>query len=653
MRNFILILLSCLVIRVHAQISNPVEQINSIAQSEGKAASQRLSHVDHISSVTDNYDLKYHRLQFKVDPNISYIQGIVTSYFEPTTVGFNQINFDLDVTMTVDSVIYHGSSLSFSQLTGDILQINLPSVISQSTLDSVAVFYQGAPVSSGFGSFNQTTHSGVPVIWTLSESYGAKDWWPCKQELDDKIDSMDIIVNTPQAYRAASNGLLISEVLNVDSTKTYHWQTHYPIAAYLVAIAVTNYAYYTDYVTMSNGDSVPILNYIYPEDLTTAQTELPDIKNVIKLYDSLLIDYPFKAEKYGHAQFSWGGGMEHQTMSFVTSFTHSLIAHECAHQWFGDRVTLGSWQDIWLNEGFATYMEAITEEYLFPANWNPWKASMISNITSNTGGSVLCTDTTNLNRIFDGRLSYNKGAYLLHMLRWQLGDSLFFLSLRNYLNNPALAYNYAKTPDLIYHLEQTSGQNLTQFFNQWYYNQGYPEYHLTWNQAGTDFIIKIDQQQSDPSVSFFEMPLPVELRGAGHDTTIVLSHSFSGQVFYSTLNFTVDSVFFDPQLWILSANNRVTFDPTLNINNTNPLASQLYTYPNPASSQVKIYTTSFVQLKEVDIYDALGKLVAKHTLTPSALPYSVDISNLAQGVYSLRISTSLGVVMKKIVRLKE
>jgi len=651
MKFFFAALLGILSLQLQAQDA-ATGQINTIAESEAKASLKRLHPLPRTQSVPDNYDLKYNRLQFMIDPAINYIHGAVTSFLIPTAGSISEVDFDLASNLTVDSVIYHGTKVSFSHSSENSLKITLPSAIPQSMLDSVTIFYEGAPQQTGMGSFVKSDHNGAPIIWTLSEPYGAKDWWPCKDGLSDKVDSIDIYITTPNADRAAANGVLISEVLNADNSKTYHWQTHYPIATYLVGLAVTNYAYYTDYVMLPGGDSFPIVNYVYPEDLADAQAHLPDIERVIMLYDSLLIDYPFKAEKYGHAQFGWSGGMEHQTMSFIRGFSHALIAHECAHQWFGDRITLGSWEDIWLNEGFATYMEALTEEAFFPDNWHAWKASTISNITSKPDGSVRCDDVTDIHRIFDGRLSYNKGAFLLHMLRWQLGDSLFFLGLRNYLNDPLLAYNYAKTPDLQYHLEQTSGQDLTQFFHQWYYGQGYPGYHVTWNQQGAKFFLKLDQQQSDASVSFFAMPVPVEVSGGGHDTILVFNHTATGQLFTASVNFTIDKVAFDPQLWLLSANNIISFNPSLTPDNPNPLPSQLYIYPNPAFSTIKIYTTSIVKIKSLEIVDMLGNIVSSQSFKPSSLPYDINISNLAPGVYALNITTDLGTVSKKIVHIK-
>ena len=461
------------------------------------------------TNIVNNYDLKYNRCEWQIDPAINYIKGAVTFFFEPTVNGFNQIQFDLSDSLTVDSVKYHSTSLTFNHLSNDVLQITLNNTIPINTLDSLTIFYQGMPAGSGFGSFIQSTHNGTPIIWTLSEPFGAKDWWPCKNDLIDKSDSMDVIVTVPQGNRVASNGLLVSESSS-GSNVIFHWKTRYAIASYLVAIGVTNYVQYSNYVPLPAGDSLLILNYVYPEDLVPAQSQTPDIINVIKLYDSLTIQYPFSKEKYGHCEFGWGGGMEHQTMSYVVNFGHELIAHECAHQWFGDRVTCGSWQDIWLNEGFATYFEGLTEERLFPSTWMSWKQNKISSVTASPNGSVLCSDTTSVNRIFDGRLSYNKGSYLLHMLRWKLGDSLFFKSLKNYLNDPLLAWNYAKTPNLKTHFENTSGQNLTSFFNEWYYNQGYPSYQLAWSQAGNAVTLTVNQTQSDPSVSFYDMPIPVQ-----------------------------------------------------------------------------------------------------------------------------------------------
>jgi hypothetical protein len=391
------------------------------------------------------------------------------------------------------------------------------------------------------------------------------------------------------------------------------------------------------------------LNYVYPEHLTVAQSQTPDIINVIKLYDSLTITYPFADEKYGHAQFGWGGGMEHQTMSFVADFNHGLIAHECAHQWFGDHVTCGSWQDIWLNEGFATYFEGLTEERYFPSIWQTWKQDRINNITSNPGGSVLCDDTTSVGRIFDGRLSYNKGAYLLHMLRWKLGDSVFFTALRNYLNAPGISANYARTQDLKAILESTSGQNLTNFFNQWYYNQGYPSYQVSYTQNMNVLNVTFTQTQSHPSVSFFEMPVPVKFIGAGRDTTIVFEHTFSGQSYTTTVNFPITSAQFDPELWILSKNNTVIIgvDEYSNENNAVSL------YPNPASDELSLlFNLSDKEEIMAQFYDVSGRLVLSKSLTPDKgrTTSSIDLGNLSPGIYEVRLQSKSFSLNKKLIK---
>lgn len=614
---------------------------NEIVSLEKKSYSKKINSL--ASTAINNYDIIYHQCNWEIDPGVNYIKGNIKSYFKPKVNGFNQLEFDLSDTLTVDSVKYHHALISFTHLSGDILNITFPNTININALDSVTIYYQGKPSSTGFGSFNQSWHGTSPIIWTLSEPYGAKDWWPCKQNLVDKIDSIDIVVTVPQVNRAASNGKLVSEI-TIGTNKIYHWKSKFPIAAYLVGVAVTNYTFYSDYVPLQNG-SLEVLNYVYPNDLALAQSLSSDIVKIITLYDSLTIEYPFASEKYGHAQFDWGGGMEHQTMSFVQHFDFPLLAHECAHQWFGDYITCGSWEDIWLNEGFATYFEGLTVQRYFPNNWMAWKQGRLTNITSSPIGSVFCNDTTSVNRIFDGRLTYDKGAYLLNMLRWKLGDVVFFNSLKNYLNDPTLKNKYAKTPNFKSHLETTSGQNLTNFFNQWYYNQGYPSYQINWNQNANTLTITINQTQSHSSVSFFEMPVPIKFIGTTKDTTLVFNHAFSGQTFTSTINFPITSVQFDPELWLISANNSIT----VGISEISFNDIKLKIYPNPVTNYLKIDGFPLnCELEKIQIIDILGKIVytdVNHYKTSE--PTIINTDNFKTGIYHIILSTNLG---KKALR---
>jgi len=210
-----------------------------------------------------------------------------------------------------------------------------------------------------------------------------------------------------------------------------------------VAIAVTNYAEYSDWLELEDGRKIEILNFVYPENLEKAKTETPVTAEMIALYNRLIGEYPFADEKYGHAQFGWGGGMEHQTMSFMYNFGFELVAHELAHQWFGDYITCGSWQDIWLNEGFATYLSGLVYENLLDGYWWPqFKKLNVERIVSQPGGSVYVKDTTNIETIFSGRLSYSKGAWILHMLRWTLGDEAFFEGMKSYFIIPSASMSW-------------------------------------------------------------------------------------------------------------------------------------------------------------------------------------------------------------------
>jgi len=555
------------------------------------------------------------------------------------------ITFDLTDNMTVSAVTQNGNSISYTQNSNDELVITLSQTLLQGQSSTVKITYSGNPVSSGFGSFEQTAHNGSPVIWTLSEPYGAKGWWPCKQDLNDKIDEIDVYITAPQQYVSVSNGLEQGQTTS-GGFKTTHFKHQYPIPAYLIAIAVTNYSVYSHEVA-NNGNPFDIVNYVYPEDLVYAQANTGVTVDIMNLYTQLFEEYPYANEKYGHAQFGWGGGMEHTTVSFMGGFSRGLIAHELAHQWFGNKITCGSWKDIWLNEGFATYLSGLTIENLDgDSNFKNWRISTVNSVTSSSSGAVYLSDsdTTSVNRIFNGRLSYNKGAMVLHMLRKKLGDAVFFQGMKNYLSNPNLAFSYAKTPDFKASMEVASVKNLTEFFNDWIYNQGYPSYSIDWYQPQDDQIkITVNQTQSHASVSYFEAPLPIRINGVGvtgNVLELVLNNTFDGQEFLYTTNFKVRGVEIDPDTHLISRNNSAT----LGLENV-VLESEFSIYPNPASTNLFIDKPANILIEKIAVFNILGQV-------ENLMSYeeNIEISQLIPGFYFMRIQTNQGTINKSFLK---
>ncbi|WP_298395423.1 M1 family aminopeptidase [Flavobacterium sp.] len=616
------------------------EELNEIVNAEMKSASNLMAVA--INPNTLNYDVTYHKLEFTIDPAEYFITGKVTTTYT-ALANMNAVTFDLATEMTVTSVKIGTTNLTFTQNTADELVFTLPNTQAVGTSATIEIQYSGAPPSGGFGSFAATTHNGTPVLWTLSEPFGARDWWPCKQDLNDKINSIDVFITAPSQYIAVANGVEQSQTVN-GTNKTTHFQHNYPIPAYLICIAATNYTVYTQ--TSGTGpNTFPIVNYIYPENFTPAvQTQLNQTPLIMDFFNTTFELYPFHNEKYGHAQFGWGGGMEHTTVSFMNNFSRGLIAHELAHQWFGDKITCGTWKDIWLNEGFATYLASLVIENFDGNNaFIADKTAMINNITSQLGGAVYLTDTeaSNVGRIFSSRLSYNKGAMVLNMLRLKMGDTMFFQALRNYLADTNLAFKYAVTSDLKSHLEAVYGSSLTEFFNDWVFGQGYPTYTITAQNWGSGQAkINVSQTQSHSSVSFFEMPIPVRLVGTNGQTfDTVLENTNNNQEFIISVPFAITNVIFDPEKDIISKNNSVTLG-----NENFSLEKAIVIYPNPVTDKINIQLPDTITLQKVTILNSLGQVTSENNTT------EFPVNQLSEGIYFIQIQTSEGTFHKKIIK---
>ncbi|MBI5473749.1 MAG: M1 family metallopeptidase, partial [Ignavibacteriae bacterium] len=518
--------LLCFAPRAEAQ-AIPQNEKFSLEEAEARSASHRQTYS--ASALADtNVDVTYYKLDLRITTSPNYLRGKVTVHAKSIRPALASVSLDLTNTLTVDSVKLGGSRLQFIQHPAAVA-IQLNRSYGHGEMVVLDVFYRGTPVSTGFGTFEFGEHLGTPWVWSLSEPYGARDWWPCKDHPMDKADSVDVWVTCRNDFKVASNGKLVAIVSNPDSTHTYQWSERYPITTYLVFMSLTNYATFTDWFRYSPTDSMPVINYVLPENLADARDSLSRVIDMLRIFSDRLGLYPFVTEKFGHAEFGRGGAMEHQTMTSLVryAFGEYVLAHELAHQWFGDLVTCASWRDLWINEGFAAYGEVIYAEgkYGVATYHSRARADMES---AKTGvGPVYKSDTTNLRQLFDQPTVYRKGLATLHMLRHVVGDSLFFRSLRSFLSDPRYRFGVATTENFKDVCEVVSGRQLDWFFDQWIYGEKYPRYSYTWQaipdtDGGYIATISLSQTTGTSNPAFFTMPIDFKISSASRDTTVVL-----------------------------------------------------------------------------------------------------------------------------------
>ncbi|MDC1451579.1 M1 family aminopeptidase [Vicingaceae bacterium] len=591
-----------------------VEKRSAIGKMNNKSAPQ-----------TSDYNVHYYKIDLVLDPAVRFVQGNITVHFEALTA-MDSIVLDFGNQLVVDSIVYHQITYLTANTNGfNTVSFVFPSRNPSQTYDSVQVFYKGTPSGNPVGTpFARVNVPNGNLIWTLSEPYGASDWWPCKSDLTDKADSISIQVTVPQGNKVASLGLL-QGIDTIGTNLKYKWKTTYPTAAYLVAIGAGKYNSYQDQLYVK-GDSILMEHYLFQNE--SQGQSLVGVQDFMVLFDSLFGEYPFKDEKYGHASFTFGGGMEHQTISFMGSYGGGLKAHELAHQWFGNKITCGSWSDLWLNESFATYITGLTYEFGVVHNtlfWQVWLDQTKRSGFAYPNGSVYRYDTSNVNSLFNNQV-YNKGAITLHTLRWKIGDSAFFAGVKNYISDSSLAFGFARTPDLKAHFEASYGQSLTEFFNDWIYGPGYPQMNTTWSVNGSNLTLNVYQLPSDTAVSFFEIPIPYRLTGNNLDTIIVVNPSANNQTFNIPNLPGVTNVIFNPDDRIF-AKELITVEIS-----EAAAAKKLAVFPNPTRDYLYFENKADYIGSAVRIYSLEGKLVQQQRFNQY-----IDVSNLSNCFYVIEI----------------
>ncbi|MCH8941232.1 MAG: T9SS type A sorting domain-containing protein [Bacteroidetes bacterium] len=610
-----------------------------------------------------NIDISYYKLNLTVQYNPNYLIGIVTVEAKSQINGLDSLFLDLDDTLTVSSVISNNNSLAFSQpYKSRELRITLDKSYNFGEKISLIITYQGIPISNpnGFGSFTfGTTGQDLPSIFTLSEPYGASDWWPCKDTPADKADSADIWITCRNDLKAISNGNLMAIVDNGNGTHTYKWKTTYPIAQYLISMAIAPFSEYDIYFHYNSTDSLLVSNFLYRENMTSPNKAILDkTLDMLSIFSDKYGPYPFLNEKYGHAQFGWGGGMEHQTITSIGFVDEGLIAHELAHSWFGDKITCKNWESIWLNEGFATFSEGLYREFQYGRS--SYDSYIVGRMTAakNAQGTIYVQNISSVGSIFDWSRSYAKGSIVLHMLRGIVGDANFFNIMKTYAADTSVAYGVAETTDFQRVAESIYGSSLNYFFDEWIFGENYPKYNIVWgysNLGGGQYSVNLNiSQTTNTNPRFFTMPVQLKISFASTDTLVTVFNDNGNQDFYIVVNALPTGLDFDPNNYILKD---VLSIVTGVDNETIPRTFTLeQNYPNPFNPTTTIsYSVPEKSFVSLVITDLLGRKITElvnEEKTQGSYTISFNAKGLSSGIYFYTLTSGNFIQTKKMLLMK-
>jgi len=648
-----------------------VKEIRDFIIKGEERADSRMGYLLVTPMIQRDYDVRYYRLDLAVSEQTETVGGEVIMVSDSRIDGLTSVDIDLFDNMQVDSVKSAGQSLSFTH-TGNVIHADLPDTVNQGEQFLTRVFYSGTPQQFGFGPFAFVQHSGHPIIWSLSEPDGAPAWWPCNDDPSDKADSADIYLTVTDNLVASSEGTLESTVDNGDGTKTFYWKESYPIATYLISLAISNYDIITDWYVTTSGDSMPVIHHVYPESYGAALEDFNVTVPMIAFFAGRFGEYPFLQEKYGHSEFPWGGAMEHQTNTsygtWIISGDHwgdMIVAHELAHQWWGDMITCRTWENIWLNEGFASYCEALWAENI--GGDSGYRSYMVD-MDRYYGGGNYPGSVYDPDELFNSTV-YDKGGWVLHMLRGVMGDDDFFTGFWDYGNDPDLVYDAATTSQFQTFMETASGMDLDWFFQEWVYGVNRPYYEYWWasEQSGNDYQVTVHIDQIQQNAGVFRMPVDLRFAMQSGDTLFTVVDSLESQEFTFTLPEDPQSFDLDPFDWIMKHKHEV---PPAGTGDDNPGPALPHAfalhqnYPNPFNPSTVISFDIPVELDGADfsliIYDIRGRMV-RRLQTGSAGPgenrvawngRSDNGTRAVSGLYLYRLVVGGDVQTKRMVLLK-
>ncbi len=604
------------------------------------------------SEYMDDYDVTFYHLDLEVSNTSLYVEGNSTMN-AIALVNIDTFAIELKSFQTITQILVNGVEYTNYAREDDNVIVPITEIPAGNSF-SAQIFYGGVPPTGGFFSGMSNAHSGQwgkDVTWTLSEPFAASDWFPVKQDLEDKADSVWVFLTTASTNMAGSQGILTNVVDLGNGNSRYEWKSNYPIAYYLISFAVSEYQEYNVYAHPEemSGDSVLIQNFIYdtPGCLENNKEDIDETATMIELLSDLYILYPFSEEKYGHCLTELGGGMEHQTMTTIGGFPFWLVSHELGHMWFGDNVTCATWSDIWINEGFATYSNVLCEEFI---NGSSSGQSLIAQkqnqAISSPGGSVYVPIDQvfpgNEGRIFSSRLSYSKGAAVVHTLRHEIqDDELFFNVIHTFQND--FTDSTATGEDFKNTAEEVTGMDFEQFFEQWYYGEGYPIYDIEfYNLNGVNHFDVL--QNTSSSTPFFDMRMDMRMYFDDGTDSLVSFHQSENFISFShTTGKEVVYIDVDPYDWTMEqASTSVNIDKT-----KTPVTFKIG--QNRTNSNITLYFSDKENLnRDITITDMTGKIV--YTQQSSNNEFAINTSYLTNGVYVIRASNGVNTYVERFVK---